>query len=266
METRLTGRLARTLGIVLLAAAVTAHAWAQAGPPLGTSPSQAQSAFADALESGSPSYGPYAKAFLVLPPAGRTAAVEAAFAWARSWYGSDAFKTRYATRRAELKPEPRVFELTVDEELKATAAREARDREETLAALPAEQREQMRVAFEQVAAMEKDPQFAAMRRQGLERDRVDAQREYEDNVRYWEANFPADPQVLVVRHLQNFLAVSADVDYAAELVTESGTRKFANPAYERKPEEWKLCFRAGREATTAARQQAEAWLQALSAR
>ena len=39
--------------------------------------------------------------------------------------------------------------------------------------------------------------------------------------------------------------------------------KFANPAYEQKPTEWKLCFRAGREPVEAAKALATAWLKEI---
>jgi len=38
---------------------------------------------------------------------------------------------------------------------------------------------------------------------------------------------------------------------------------FNDPAYEAKPEAWKACYRAGRQATEAARAYAKAWLAEL---
>ena len=74
---------------------------------------------------------------------------------------------------------------------------------------------------------------------------------------------PADSLVVIARRLRRFLDVSADVNFDAALVTVNGARRFADPALQAKSSEWKLCFRAGREAVTAARAQAEAWLQTL---
>jgi hypothetical protein len=39
--------------------------------------------------------------------------------------------------------------------------------------------------------------------------------------------------------------------------------RFANEDYEGKPAEWKICFRAGKEATEAARAFARSWLTEL---
>jgi hypothetical protein len=46
-------------------------------------------------------------------------------------------------------------------------------------------------------------------------------------------------------------------------VVKDDTQKFVNPAYERKGDIWKACFRAGQPATAAARQFAQAWLKEL---
>ena len=61
--------------------------------------------------------------------------------------------------------------------------------------------------------------------------------------------------------LRNFLAVSADVDFNAQLVRSAGGKMtFANPDYESKPAAWKALFRSGRETATALRAAAQQWL------
>lgn len=68
-----------------------------------------------------------------------------------------------------------------------------------------------------------------------------------------------NPDVTIRRRLEAFLEMSATVDFDAKLEG----RQFADPEYEAKPSEWKMCFRAGREATMAAREEAEAWIKEL---
>jgi len=70
-----------------------------------------------------------------------------------------------------------------------------------------------------------------------------------------------NPDVTIRRRLEAFLEMSKTVDFDATL----NGRQFANPDYEAKPSEWKMCFRAGREATQAAREEAESWLKDLDA-
>ena len=58
--------------------------------------------------------------------------------------------------------------------------------------------------------------------------------------------------------------MTEDVDYSAELKAgDNGLKIFVNPAYERKPAEWKLAYRAGKPATDALRAAAEKWLKEL---
>ena len=65
---------------------------------------------------------------------------------------------------------------------------------------------------------------------------------------------------MVANRLRRFLEVSSDVDYGAKLIDKDGTKVFADPALEARPKEWKLCFRAGKPATDAARAFAQKWL------
>jgi hypothetical protein len=65
--------------------------------------------------------------------------------------------------------------------------------------------------------------------------------------------------------LRRFLDVSRDVVYDAQIVEKQGKKVFADPALEAKPSEWKMCFRAGKPATDAARTFAQRWLNDLQA-
>ncbi len=47
------------------------------------------------------------------------------------------------------------------------------------------------------------------------------------------------------------------------LKEEYRMKKFVNPAYEKKPAEWKMAYRAGKPAVDAARTFAKAWLAEL---
>jgi hypothetical protein len=74
----------------------------------------------------------------------------------------------------------------------------------------------------------------------------------------WEQQFPEDPQVLVARRLHEFLDACADVNFDAKVEAETGM--FEEKRYEQQSNEWKLCYRAGREAVTAGRTIASAWV------
>jgi len=72
-----------------------------------------------------------------------------------------------------------------------------------------------------------------------------------------------DPNVTLRTRLKAFLDATADVDYEARTTGSASSRRFADADLEAKPPEWKMCFRAGREAGEAARAFAQQWLEEL---
>jgi hypothetical protein len=59
------------------------------------------------------------------------------------------------------------------------------------------------------------------------------------------------------------LDATQGIDYAAKLVKKEKVMVFENPVYEKKDDKWKKGYRAGKEATEAARAFAQAWLKEL---
>ncbi len=76
-----------------------------------------------------------------------------------------------------------------------------------------------------------------------------------------EKKYPADPKDLVKKRLEDFLALSATVDFEATLTSN---KMFTNPEYEKKDPAWKMCYRAGKEVVAAAREEAQKWLDELN--
>ena len=70
---------------------------------------------------------------------------------------------------------------------------------------------------------------------------------------------------LVAMRLRQFLDTTNNLDFSARLVEQGKVQKFADPGLEARPSEWKMCFRAGKSATDAAREFARKWLAELSA-
>lgn len=78
-----------------------------------------------------------------------------------------------------------------------------------------------------------------------------------------ETSLEKDPNAQLRKRLQAFLDASAEVDFEAQLQGTGSYRTFVKPEYESRPPVWKMCFRAGPEATQAARSFAEAWIKEL---
>jgi hypothetical protein len=87
---------------------------------------------------------------------------------------------------------------------------------------------------------------------------------YENDLKQWQKDYPADHKMMIKTRLETFLQITADVDYNASLKEVYRQKKFVNPAYENKPDEWKMAYRAGRPAVDAARNFAKAWLTELN--
>lgn len=69
------------------------------------------------------------------------------------------------------------------------------------------------------------------------------------NKTRWEKKYPADPSGIIKKRLEEYLALSATVDFSAQLTPADkyGKKKFMNPEYEKKSNKWKACYRAGKE-------------------
>ncbi|MGB8191762.1 MAG: hypothetical protein WCF67_07585 [Chitinophagaceae bacterium] len=87
---------------------------------------------------------------------------------------------------------------------------------------------------------------------------------YQDQVAKLEQKYPKDIKQFLKMRLQEFLNMSADVDFDAELVQDGKLKRFVKREYESKSMNWKYCFRAGKETVDAARQFAQQWLKELN--
>jgi hypothetical protein len=237
---------------------------------LGVNGATAKGEVVAALSSGYVNVYAATKAFKSAAPSARASMVTAAFAWARAYTESPAFKADYDRQRQADTPQPPKVKGTVDDELAAQRAERKKNLEDTkknMAQMPANLRPQMEAALKEMEAqnakMDSDPQMVSLQRQMIEAQRAEDKKAYDQRVLAHEKRFPADPRALIARRLQEFLTVSQDVDFAAKLVPAGSRMKFADRKYEEQRPEWKLCYRAGKDATAAARQAAQSWLATL---
>jgi hypothetical protein len=207
-----------------------------------------------------------AQAFKLMPPAARAQAATAGVAWLKAYVASPDFMRQYLHVRDSHKPQPDTYERTPDQEIQKADEDQKQQFEESkqaIASLPPEQRkameESLKNATDMVAKMN-TPENRRMRLDAIKAERAERAKEYDAAVAKWRQDYPDDPKSVVVRRLREFLQLSADVDFNATLKTQDGRSVFENPAYQAKSSQWKLCFRAGREATTAARAAVHAWL------
>jgi hypothetical protein len=201
-----------------------------------------------------------------LAPADRVAVVNALGAAAKAWFDTPEFKAAYKKKYEESLPDelkpPRTAKQIADQ-MHADARKGLADIEAALKGMSGEIRKQMEAAATEMRAN--------LKAQEAMIDTMAAQQAEEEKARYEEAKnrppdpdaTPADPRVGLKRALKEFLDHTAGVDYAAALKPAFGKKVFANPTFEQKPREWKMCFRAGRDACEAARTFATNWLAEL---
>jgi hypothetical protein len=257
---------------IALAGAIAAGIAAAAADGLtqiGLTAQAVKEAVGEIVSAGVNNPGLPANAFKMLPPAARAQAVTSAAAWVKAYSATPEFAQQYAKVRQTHKPDAPTWNLTPEQEQQKAEddqKKQLEDSKQAIAQLPAEQRKAiedgMKAAAEMMAKMN-TPEMRKMRLDGIRAQRAEETKHYDAAVAKWKQDYPEDARPVIAKRLKEFLALSADVDYAARLKTQDGRSTFENPVYQSKSSQWKMCYRAGKEATGAARTAAQAWLTEL---
>jgi hypothetical protein len=233
---------------------------------LGFRPDEAKEALLTAVARGDVHYFPARAAMKSASPELRAALVKGVLDWGRTALETPEFAAQYLRVRESHKPTP---PTAADDEMKqAQAAMRAQidAAKKELATMPPDMRKIMEETMRQMEAQQKaqanDPALQASMKALRAEEDTGRQQRYEREMVEWERNYPADVHQLVAKRLRVFLDVSADVDFNAKLVARNKRMEFADPRYEAKPREWKLCYRAGKPAVDSARAFASSWLSA----
>ena len=83
---------------------------------------------------------------------------------------------------------------------------------------------------------------------------------YERTISDWNTKYPSNQLLFVKKRLEEFLNVTKDIDFSAELTERNGKKIFVNQQYELKDSRWKMAFRAGKEVVEPARDFVEKWI------
>jgi hypothetical protein len=258
--------------VLLIFAAVGRAGAADVLSDLGISEGRAREAFFDSFASGSVSLVGNVQVFKSASPQARAAMVKTVTSLARAFTESDEFARRYAELREANAPDPLPKERTADDVLarqRSEYEKQVTDMRAMFDEITPQQREVLERGFAEMRArfdeMEKDGTKAQLNELlKVQRDReVQA---YEASMKEFERHFPKEVGTMIAMRLRRFLEVTADIDFSARLVARDNKMRFADPALEARPAEWKMCFRAGQAPTLAARELAQDWLKALDAR
>jgi hypothetical protein len=259
------------LGIFIVPAAM--HSAQDVLAQLGVKPKAASDAVMTGVTSGSVNTWAVAKSFKMADAAVRAELASGGIAWAKTYTQSPEFASAYAKLREERKPQAPVYTDTPEEALEQQLARQkdeaqknAEDMKKALETMPPDVRKQveegMKGAAAALAQMD-TPEMRKIQLDGMRMERESRKTQYADDLKQWEAEYPANPTPLISKRLKAFLDLSASVNFDAKVEPRDGKLRFVDPQYERKPADWKLLYRAGRPAVDAARASAQAWLAEL---
>ncbi|MDD8012073.1 MAG: hypothetical protein PHX05_01165 [Acidobacteriota bacterium] len=236
---------------------------------LNLSPAAAKEDVLDSLTSGSVYNEAAMKAFKMLPAPSRAALVTAGLGWIKTYAASAEFADAYGKFREKEKPQPPAPRPSADDEIKkmkADTEKSIAEMRKNMAAMDAETKKTMEGVIKEMRAQMvrmEEPGQRDLMRQMTEMSVAEDKQRHENELKEWEQRYPADSRALIKKRIHDFLAASADVDFSAKLEPRGDKMIFAREEYEEKSPEWKLCYRAGKEATEAARAFARNWLTEL---
>lgn len=198
----------------------------------------------------------------------RAAIIKDLAAYAKQYVNSEAFKKEYATLRENNKPAP-AQKVETPEEMRASMIKMAKEFVQSSEESLKKAGPDMKKIFEQTLDAAKknlkdaqDPNNGTIKayEENFQMMKDMMQQSYENSIKQWEADYPANHLLYVKVKLQAFLDATDGIDFNAKIVERNGKKYFADQQYERKGNRWKLAFRAGKEAVDAGRAFARQWV------
>lgn len=200
----------------------------------------------------------------------RAAIAKDLLTYTKSYVSGPEFRKEYEKTRAWAKPtEPelkRLRSLTeIQKEEIAKTEKSIKDAEKSIKEMPdlAQALKPVLDMLKQNLKEYKDStnQYFKSLAMGEKYDNENRVRSYEEAMKRWEEDYPAEINQFIAGRLKTLLEKTEGIDYNAQLVEKYGKKRFVNPTYESKNTEWKQGFRAGKEVTEAAREFGKRWLE-----
>ncbi len=204
----------------------------------------------------------------------RAPLVESVAAYVKEYSATGEFLQKYNELRENNKPKPPEKPKTMDEmkaEQRQSYEEGIKNMEETKSKMPADQQsmfdETIKQFKEQLKELDNpDNPMYSKDVENMYKQMYDGQvAEYNNKLADWEKDFPENnPKSLIKKWLAKFLDETKDIDFSAKTATDQNKREvFIKQEYEKKSYVWKLCYRAGKEASEAGRRFAQKWMSEL---
>jgi len=202
----------------------------------------------------------------------RTAVAKDLMTFAKQYLSGPVFKAEYDKLRKEAHPVQPVENTRTKEQIRdeqiAELKKSIATMEDLAKTVPADQKKAYLSSVEEYKKMLKDyqnpnnPTIEMMYEQQVGVNKQDLEH-YKEDLKHWETEYPADSKQFVKARLQHYLSVAATVDFSAQLTEKYGKKRFVNPAYQAKNNEWKMIYRAGKEVYEQTKGFVEQWIKEL---
>ena len=202
----------------------------------------------------------------------RTAIAGSLLSFTKQYVSSSAFKSEYEKIRMQSRPIEPTGTVKSKEDIrkeKITESEKAiKDIEESMKTMNADMKKIMQEGLDMQNNMLKeykdpDSQMIELFYQGELMNHESEMNRYKQNLKEWEANYPADYKEMIKARLQKYLSIANTVDFNAGLTDKNGKKYFINQDYERKSTDWKMIYRAGKDVYEITKGFAEKWLKEL---
>ena len=222
--------------------------------------------------SGPSFYFPNPKELKNVTMGERSSIVKVVANYVKDYTSSEEFKQKYLQLRESRKPHYPKGPTSLDslkKEHKEQLTKSISDMEKQLNTIPADQKptfvdliKNMKQQLKDIDDPEKSmytPSMQDIYNQQYEQEVTN----YHTDLKQWEIDYPTDSKWIIKKWLNEFLDKTKDINFNAELINKNKTKVFVKREYEQKDYLWKVCFRAGKEATEAGRAFANSWIAEL---
>jgi hypothetical protein len=186
----------------------------------------------------------------------RAAVTKDLLTFAKQYLSGPIFKAEYDKNRAAARPTEPADRTQTKEQIRQQEIDKLKEgiqnMEKVAKSLPAENQKALLSSADMYRKNIKDYQdpnnkiIAGMYQNQLDQRQRDL-KYFKEDTKKWETEYPADCKQFVRGRLQHYLDVAGTVDFSAALVEKGGKKRFVNPAYQSKNDEWKMIYRAGKD-------------------
>ena len=185
----------------------------------------------------------------------------------KKYVNSPAFVKEYNDLRDRNKPKEQILETPDEMQVKEIASRKkaVADIEENLKTANASVKKFFESSLEQARKALKEAEdpnnkYIVAYRKNYPQSAKTFKESYDRSIADWNSRYPQNQLLFVKKRLQEFLDVTKDIDFSAELTEKNGKKIFVKPEYEHKDSRWKMAFRTGKEVVEPARDFIQKWM------